>query len=75
MYTSSLVNLLLAISAAAMPFLAAVTVPQEHFEVVRLRASTTVDPAAVTGTTCTDASAYVPSIQNAEPKIYYSQSS
>lgn len=33
-----------------------VIVPQEHFEVLKLRASTSVDPNAVADTTCLDAS-------------------
>lgn len=33
-----------------------VLVRQEHFEVLRMRASTSVNPAAVTETTCLDSS-------------------
>ncbi|TVY69005.1 hypothetical protein LSUE1_G006367 [Lachnellula suecica] len=53
MHASSLIAILLAAAAVAVPF-PSVTVSQDHYEVLRLRASTTVDPTAVTGTTCTD---------------------
>jgi hypothetical protein len=59
MYTCNLITLLLAATASAIPF-PSVTVSQDHYEVLRLRASTTVDPTAVTGTTCGDATAYIP---------------
>jgi hypothetical protein len=48
----------LAGTAAAAPYhmFPRVIVPQEYYEVLNLRASTDVNPAAVTGVTCTDAS-------------------
>ncbi|TVY39118.1 hypothetical protein LOCC1_G004944 [Lachnellula occidentalis] len=59
MYTSSLITLLLVASAAAWPFHTTPSFIQDHFEILRLRASTTVDPAAVTSTTCTDTTANI----------------
>ncbi len=40
-------------SVCAVPFPSA-SVSQDHFEVLRLRASTTINKDAVTGTTCVD---------------------
>ena len=49
------------IAARPMPFgHSPVAVSQDHFEVLSMRASTEVNPNAVTGTTCTDTKAYVP---------------
>jgi hypothetical protein len=48
--------ILVASAAWAVPFPSA-SVSQDHFEVLRLRASTTVNPNAVTGTTCLDTTA------------------
>lgn len=59
MYTTTLLNVLLAATAVfAIPF-PSVGVSNDHFEVLAIRASTNVNPAAVTGTTCIDPDAYV----------------
>ena len=58
MYAQNIITLILTASACvwAVPF-HSVTVSQTHFEVLALRASTTVDLDAVTGTTCLDTNA------------------
>jgi len=44
-----------AVSALAMPHgFPRVTVPQEHIEVLKLRAATAVNPAAIADTVCID---------------------
>ncbi|CZR50598.1 uncharacterized protein PAC_00472 [Phialocephala subalpina] len=59
MYTAKFVGLVLAASACvlAIPFPSPIN--PDHLEIIRLRASTTVDPNAVTGTTCIDTSANI----------------
>ncbi|TVY28946.1 hypothetical protein LHYA1_G001656 [Lachnellula hyalina] len=42
-----------------MPFHTTPSFIQDHFEILRIRASTTVDPSAVTGTTCTGGTATI----------------
>ena len=63
MYASAIFTsvLVFSVSVFAVPF-PVVTVGQDHLEVLRLRASTTVNPDAVTGTRCIDTTAYVSSI-------------
>ena len=58
MYAQNIITLILTASACvwAVPF-PSVSVSQTHFEVLALRASTTVDLDAVTGTTCLDTNA------------------
>jgi len=60
MYITAVLSLLLAASTStlAIPF-PSVAVGQEHLEVLAMRASTNVNPAAVTGTTCTDTAANI----------------
>lgn len=68
MYTSSIATVFLvaAASVSAIPF-PSVAVRQEHFEVLALRASTNVNPNAITGTTCIDTTAYAHSSLHSLP--------
>jgi hypothetical protein len=56
MYTGKIVMLVLAAAASVLAAPYPSPISLNHLEILRIRASTTVNPAAVTGTTCTDTS-------------------